>query len=317
VVYDNYKATKVTTERLTLKNNHLDTKLNMELNGAPVETVFDVDIAVDESGGPYIEAELHASNVPVTHVMRKGRFSGLLTVDVDKAKGVGLNWNETLKKTLTANGNIKVEQGRVSAIELLSTIFMVLGHPGREYNIDLLTSDFNIQNERVSTRRAQIKGRPFDMELSGWVGFDKQIDYNAAVLLPQERAGKDTQKIFDVLGEDSTILLRLTGRLPKPNVQIRGEAALERILEGVFRGPKETPKKPEEAPKEPEGPETLFEAILKGIPREPEEVPREPEGAPKKPAEAPKEPQKEPGDVPEDTEKMFKELEDVFKDIFK
>lgn len=310
VVYEDYRATDIVVEQISLKDDHLTARLDMDVNDAPVKATLSIDLATDRAGGPYTTAELHASKIPITHTMKRGRFRGLVTLDVDEASGEGLGWNETLKRTLTARGSIKVEQGRLSASELVSAIFMALGHPGSEYNIDSLTSDFKIQNQRIYTKKLQLKGKPFDMELSGWASFTNEINYDANIFIPKERVGKDIQKIFGFLGEDSTIPLKLTGRLPRPTVQIRSKAVLEGILRGVFKGP--------EAQKEqPKRHETLFETILKGSTTQPETAPEVQEETTKKPAEEPAETPKEPRDAPKDTERIFKELEDVFKDIFK
>lgn len=158
VIYDDSRITvqvsDIASERLTLENGRLSTKLDMELDGIPASAVFDVDLALD----PYIEAEFHTSQVPVTYVMDGGELSGLITLDVDEARGEGLNWSETLKKTLTASGNLKVEEGRVAAAEILSTVFMGLAEPGVAEHIALIMSDFSVENERIYTKEFYMEG---------------------------------------------------------------------------------------------------------------------------------------------------------------
>ncbi|MFQ5862981.1 MAG: hypothetical protein ACE5IC_07640 [Candidatus Brocadiales bacterium] len=347
VIYDNYKVTKIATEQLTLENNHLNAKLNMEVNGTPVGAIFDVDFAVNEDGGPHIEAELHASNVPVTHVMREGELSGLLSVDT-KVRGDGLDWDKTLKKTLTANGNVNmlVEQGKVPITNELAFSFLeALNISGVEhYEIDSITTDFNIQNERIYTPNSQkfiVEGKPFDMELSGWMGFDQKIDYrcdiyNITAPIPSERVGKDLQKVLELTKElNIPIPLTLKGTLSRPDVDIDRATVLRRspemlfelLSKGVFKGPEEAPtepkelpevpakipQEPEQIPQEPKVPPTTLEDILQEILKVPEPVPQEPKEAPEKPAEIPTEPKEQP----QEGEPAPKTLEDIFKEIFK
>lgn len=247
VIYENYEVTGIKVKNLALENNRLNTRLDMLINGAQASAAFNADLALDKSGGPYIEAELHATKVPVTQVFKRGTISGLVTLNVNKAKGEGFDWNKKLKETLTATGDIKLENGKLSASELVISLLRHFGQPGSVYLIESLATDFDIHDQTVYAPKSQkfrVVGKPFDMELSGSVGFDEKLDYLATVFIPRESVGKDLQGIFGAIQKDPRITLKITGKLSEPKVGISGDAVLEDLLdtkhifkdvEGIFK----------------------------------------------------------------------------------
>ncbi|MDO8126270.1 MAG: AsmA-like C-terminal region-containing protein [Candidatus Brocadiales bacterium] len=245
------QISNITSKGLTVENNCLKARLAMQLNGVPANAALDADLALGRVGGPYIKTELHASRVPVTYTMEGGDLSGLVTLDVNEAEAEGVEWNETFRKTLAAKGDVKVEEGVVSATEILSTVFMGIAEPGVAQHIELVTSDFSVKDEKVYTEEFYMKGAPFDLTLSGWIGFDKQVDYDAVVLLSGKKH-KGVQKVFRKVIKDSPIPLKITGQLPDPKIQFVGDAKLKSILitekvlqgnEAIVRGTLGVPKK--------------------------------------------------------------------------
>lgn len=83
------------------------------------------------------------------------------------------------------------------------------------------------------------------------MGFDKQVDYDAVVLL-SGKTHTGVQKVFRTVIKDSPIPLKITGQLPEPKIQFVGDARLKSILiaekvlqgqEAIVRGALEVPKK--------------------------------------------------------------------------
>ncbi len=108
-----------------------------------------------------------------------------------------------------------------------------------------------------------MNGAPFNLDLSGWIGFDKEVDYDAVILL-SGRNYAGIQKVFRKVLKDSPIPLKITGRLPEAKVKFAGGARLKGILvaekviqgpEAIVRGALKTPKRAVGAPK----------TIVKGI----------------------------------------------------
>jgi hypothetical protein len=230
VIYENYAVTDIKVKNLTLENNRLNTSLDMLVNGAPANAVFNANLA----DGPHIEAELHAANVPVTQVLKRGTISGLVTLNINKAQGKGIDWDKRLKKTLIATGDIKLENGSLSSSELVVSLLKHFGQQGNAYHIESLTTDFDVHDQTLYTPKSQkfmVVGAPFDMELSGSMGFNGQLDYLATVFIPKENVGKDLQGIFGAMQNNPKITLKITGNLSEPKVGIAGDAMLENLLD--------------------------------------------------------------------------------------
>ncbi len=237
-VYDTYKITKIEVERLALDNNHLDVQFKMLVNGAPVDADVDVDLDEDSAAGTHhMRAELHAIKVPVNHALKKGKLSGLFTLHVDKAEADVPDWGTTFKKTLTANGTLKVEQGKLTGSKIITGLLKFFKRQGTDYQIDLLTTDFEVKDEKIYTPKSKkskkfmVVGKPFDAELSGWIGLDKQIDYLATIVIPKENLGKDLQEVFDAIGQEPNVTLRFTGPLKKPKYRIVGHPLLQGLMD--------------------------------------------------------------------------------------
>ncbi|MHC4197282.1 MAG: hypothetical protein ACYSRP_05130 [Planctomycetota bacterium] len=260
VVYENsnlsIQAANIVTEKLSVMDGHFTCNTTLLVNGAPAEALFDMDLALDIDGGPYIGGGFHMTNVPLTYTMKGGDLSGLVTFDVDKTRVEGIKWDETFQKTLTAKGQVKVVEGLVSATEILSSVFMGLAKPGVAERIELIESDFEIRDEKMYTEQFHIAGSPFDLRLSGWIGFDEQLEYDAVVLL-SGKTHKGIQKVFRAAFKDSPLPLKITGSLSDPTIQFTGSASLMSVLvaekvlqgtEGIVRTGLEVPTAVLEAP---------------------------------------------------------------------
>jgi hypothetical protein len=245
IIYDNYDVTKVTSEVLELKEGVLNSKLNFRVNEVPAKASVEIDLKPAQP--KLLNGEFHVSKVPVTEeltlleylipVIARGNFRGLVTIDIIEAKGEGLQWKKTLRKTLTAQGNLKVEDGSIYAGEVVSSVLNALGHPGKEYPFSSITSNFRMEGEKVYVKELHVKGEPFDLELSGWTGFDRTLDCQATAVLPEERVGKDLRQILGLVVRDKaiTIPIRIKGDLSNPQVSLRLESVLEGLFKSLFK----------------------------------------------------------------------------------
>ncbi len=233
----NIQADDIATDGLTLRDGHLSGNVSMLLNGVPADSFVDVDLAIGTYGGPYVGREFHVTEMPLTYTLEGGDLKGLVTLDVYESHVEGLKWDENFQKTLTAKGHVRVVEGEITATEILSTVFMKLGKPGVTQRIELIDSDFEIVDERVYTREFFMDGDPFDLHLSGWIGFDRQLDYDAVVLL-SGKTHKGVQKVFRTVIKDSPIPLKITGDLSNPKIKFTGSAKLKSVLvaEKILQG---------------------------------------------------------------------------------
>ncbi len=289
-VYENphikIQATDIATDGFAVTDGLISGNVGMLINGAPANGDFDLDPGIGIYGGPYVGREFHVAEVPLTYTMEGGDLKGLVTLDVYDSHVEGLKWDENFQKTLTAKGHVRVVEGEITATEILSTIFMKLGEPGVAQRIELIDSDFEIVDERLYTREFFMDGDPFDLHLSGWIGFDRQLDYDAVVLL-SGKTHKGVQKVFRKVIKDSHIPLKITGDLSNPKIKFTGSAKLkgvlvaEKILQGnevIIRTGLAVPKKVISAPV----------GVLRGVGRffgvgkksgeEPEDAPAGPAG---------------------------------------
>ncbi len=253
----NIQATNIITEEFSVVEGHFTGNTTMLVNGSPANGRFDVDLALGMPGGPYIGGAFHMTGTQLTYTMEGGDVKGVVTLDVDDARVEGLKWDETFKKTLTAKGQVKVEEGEISATELLSTVFLGLGKPGVTEYIKLIESDFEIRDEKIYTKEFHLDGAPFHFDLSGWLGFDGQLDYDAVILL-SSKMHKGVQKVFRKVIKDSPVPLKITGNLSDPEIKFTGGAKLKSVLiaekvlqgqEAIVRGTLGVPKKAILAPK--------------------------------------------------------------------
>ncbi|MCB7128612.1 MAG: hypothetical protein J3T61_03635 [Candidatus Brocadiales bacterium] len=244
IVYDMYKISKINTEQFKFEKNKLSGHVDMEVNGAPVTATVESELFNNGVLNPHTKAELHGIKVPVSHKLGKGKFGGLYTVHIDEAEAEGLFWNEGVKQTLTANGRLEIENGKISGLKVLKEIVKFFGKTGDIFIVDTAAGDFRIENQKLYIPKSEesvpflIKGKPFDVELSGWLDFDQEIDYVAAVFLPTP--GK-------TVGPENAarkVKLKITGTLSKPKARVDEGALIDALIksddvikdiEGLFK----------------------------------------------------------------------------------
>ncbi|MEE9201287.1 MAG: AsmA-like C-terminal region-containing protein [Candidatus Brocadiales bacterium] len=235
IVYGKHKVTNLTADDLVFKDNKLHTKVTLALNGAPVEGVVDADVFDGKTFKPRFKAQLDATKVPISHDLGKGKFDALITLHVEEARGEGIFWEETLKKSLTANGTLHLEDGQISGLKLMTKLLAFFGKKDSDGKTDgalLIESadtDFFIENEKVYTPKSQqfiVKGKPFDVELSGWVDFDQRIDYDAIVFLPKAGSVPEPENAA------KKVNIKVTGTLSKPKAKLEIGALLNTLLKG-------------------------------------------------------------------------------------
>ncbi|MHC4197877.1 MAG: hypothetical protein ACYSRP_08225, partial [Planctomycetota bacterium] len=231
------QAADIATDGLAVRDGHISGNVGMLINGAPADSFVDLGFAMDKGGGLYVGREFHVTEAPLTYTLEGGDLKGLVTLDVYESHVEGLKWDENFQKTLTAKGHVRVVEGEITATEILSTIFMKLGEPGVTEQIKLVDSDFEIVDERLYTREFHMNGDPFNLDLSGWIGFDRQLDYDVVVLL-SGKTHKGVQKVFRTVIKDSPIPLKVTGDLSEPKIEFTGSARLKSVLvtEKILQG---------------------------------------------------------------------------------
>ncbi|MGR3295944.1 MAG: hypothetical protein ACUZ8A_06920, partial [Candidatus Bathyanammoxibius sp.] len=234
-VYENYTVSKIIARPVTLTDNHLSATLGMDVNGGPVDVTLDADLIVEGSESPHVVAKMDAKDVPVSHKLSKGQFSGIVTVHVERFEADGMHWDETFKKTLRANGTLGMKKGKISGIETLDSLLGRFGSKGMVYKIDSLTTDFEVKDEKVYTPKSEsfmVKGNPFDIEIAGWMDFDQNIDYDATVFVPDVVSGKTPQETPVSTSGATKIGLTIRGTMAKPKVKLDYGRLLDTVLDG-------------------------------------------------------------------------------------
>ncbi|MCP4364161.1 MAG: hypothetical protein GY800_02555 [Planctomycetes bacterium] len=235
VVYENYTVSKIIAKPVTLTDNHLSATLGMDVNGGPVDVTLDSELIVEGSESPHVVATMDAKEVPVSHKLSKGQFSGIVTVHVERFEADGIHWDETFKKTLTAHGTLEMKKGKISGIKTLDKLLGHFGSKAVVYKIDSLTTDFEAKDEKVHTPKSKsfmVEGSPFDIEIAGWMDFNQNIDYDATVFVPIGVPGKNPQEASVPTSGDTKVKLTIRGTMAKPKVKLDLGSLLDTVLDG-------------------------------------------------------------------------------------
>ncbi len=161
----------------------------------------------------------------------EGEISGTLNMDI-AAEGKGLDWQEELSKTLTAEGNITITNGLVNGDRVLSRII------GDEtFEFAELISPIKIEGGKVFTEDLQINGSKHDIGLSGWTAFDGRIEYTVESDVIAKYVGGDAEDILGMLGKGVELPIVITGTIDRPKVALKLPKTKEGIgglIEGII-----------------------------------------------------------------------------------
>ncbi|MDR4505781.1 MAG: AsmA family protein [Candidatus Scalindua sp.] len=161
----------------------------------------------------------------------EGEVSGTLNMDI-AAQGKGLNWQDELSRTLSAEGNISIKNGLIKGDKVLSRIIS-----DESFKFEELTTPVRIKDGKIFTDDLQINGSKLDIGLSGWTAFDGRIEYTVESDVLARYIGGDAENILGMLGKGVHLPIIITGTVNKPKVALKLPKSKEGfgdLIEGIM-----------------------------------------------------------------------------------
>jgi AsmA-like C-terminal region len=188
-----------------------------------------------DPASPRFEAEVQASGVEIDRGMPVLGF--FVPVVAGATDGVGgrvdlmlkLNGQGTtraeVRRTLRGQGSVILDPVDLEGSKFLAQL-NVLGDWPRESRIGSVSTDFVVENGRITTEDLTIRVSRFPFVLDGWTDFDGRFDYRTRVdritaQLPREAKGwlaSDLKVSFEQLAG-----LRMYGSINKIDVTVNGQ----------------------------------------------------------------------------------------------
>lgn len=145
---------------------------------------------------------------------------------------------EMLAKTLTGRGKIIIDPIELDGTELLAEVEKRV-HLKTKSKFASLNSDLVVQDGRVTTNRLALHLAKAPLIISGWTGFDGQLDYRMGLEGLADRVPSRAKRVLAELDLDVEGLttLRLSGTVDDLEVSLMGRASdgpsnLDRLLDG-------------------------------------------------------------------------------------
>ncbi|MCP4144350.1 MAG: AsmA-like C-terminal region-containing protein [bacterium] len=236
--YDMTLTGTVVTDQVALDVD--DAKLHIG-DGVLTGNVSCKDITVSE---PLFRFNMVGKEIPVDGVALDEYLSGKIDCSVEGDFAVGNG--EVLPMSITADGDITVSDGVVSATEVLSGIKQYLGN-----RTDLLEIDFDgfshhmtLNNGKYSVGELRLEGPDTDWTGSGIVSLVGDVDFMLETRLPTGFTPDlgDMTFMADLLRDNESrisIPLRVKGKLPKPAVKLdlsQQQGTIEDNIESGIKG---------------------------------------------------------------------------------
>ncbi len=193
---------------------------------------------------PLFRFDMVGEKIPVDKVALDEYLSGKIDCSVEGDFEVLAG--EVLPNSITADGDITVSNGIVSATELLSGIKPYLGD--RDDLLEIKFDDFShhmtLNNGRYSVGELKLEGRDTDWTGSGTVSLAGKVNFLLETRLPAGFTPDLGNMTFmaDLLRDDDSrisIPLRVQGKLPKPAVKLdltQQQGTIEENIESGIKG---------------------------------------------------------------------------------
>lgn len=181
------------------------------------------DVKIDTDLAPLL-----ARASPLFAVGEEGTAGGRAALDLHlAARGLDA---ETVKRTLTGNGELGLANAYVESSRLVGALFTLLGGSGR-LDLSPATVPFTVEDGRVRTSDLAMEGAGIAMRLGGDVGLDGKLAYGLRVR--PLRALPAFEKYAKILDPEGWLPLRIEGRLASP--KLRGPDVKD-LLQGEVEG---------------------------------------------------------------------------------
>ena len=233
-------------------------------------------------------------------------IQGRLNADM-KISGSGKDWNE-IKPSLRGQGQAEVLQGALLDFNIADSVLSgITGVPGltslinpqvrkkypetfdsKDTKFKELKGLFNLADSRINVKDLRIAAADYVVQGNGWVDFEKQVDFQAVLLLSQQLSadlGRSAREITYAFNNQNQfeVPFAVTGTLPKvrprPDVghlgkmvqrgfMRRGAEELQQRLLGKERSApsgESTPQSPLADPKREKKRDPTEELIRKGL----------------------------------------------------
>jgi len=236
--YDMTLTGTVVTDQVALDVDNA--KLNIG-DGVLAGNISCKDITISQ---PLFRFNMVGKKIPVDGVALDEYLSGKIDCSVEGDFEVGNG--EVLPMTITADGDINVSDGIVSATEILSGIKPYLGD--RADLLEIEFSDFShhmtLNNGNYSVGELKLEGPDTEWIGSGTVSLDGNVNFLLGTRLPAGFTPDlgDMTFMADLLRDNEnriSIPLRVKGKLPKPAVKLdlsQQQGTIEDNIESGIKG---------------------------------------------------------------------------------
>lgn len=156
------------------------------------------------------------------------------------------SWSKELKadlSSITANGNITIEQGRLVDFKpLLSLSKYIEVNELKDIKFQTLQSNFEIKNQLISIPKTNIKNSALNLELWGKHSFSNEIDYHIKLLLSEVLANKkranqqlDEELVYEENDKENRrcVFLLMTGTVENPIIKYDRKGMRQKIGEDL------------------------------------------------------------------------------------
>lgn len=219
-------------------------------NGTVNQGPFQLSATFDRNpSSPSFEGQLHADRVVLDDGMailrylvpvlagQAPRIRGDLNMEL-YLRGEG-DTKERLAQTLTGRGKIIIDPIELDGTELLTEVEKRVPLKTKS-KFASLNSDLVVQDGRVTTNRLALHLAKTPLIISGWTGFDGQLDYRMGLEGLVDRVPSRARRVLAELDLDveSLTTLRLSGTVDDLEVSLMGGRAsegpsgLDRLLDG-------------------------------------------------------------------------------------
>ncbi|MEI8011960.1 MAG: AsmA family protein [Candidatus Omnitrophota bacterium] len=221
---------------LVLNASQKDNKITpLTINGALYGGIFQTSTSIElkEKDFPFettaklenVNLELLKKDTPLKQQQLSGQLGATASL-----KGACLDIRH-----VTGNASIKISQGYLWALDILSNVLSILSSSfqGGDMIVTDASADFKIIDQKVMTNNLSLKSATVTLAGEGWVDFDQNIDLNISPSLTPNVGGATVPAIINPTADIVNIRVCNTLTAPKFEHNITAPAIIKKTLENT------------------------------------------------------------------------------------